>query len=350
MGVILKVPILFLTNFLFCDKCQETKPPAGPPHMQTDSDLQYLSAMSEITREVIQTVADREGDSQPRQSARQHATAWSIASLQPRDPVETMLAGHCVIFDHLLRDAARDAFGTPTAEIRLRVRSQVLAIGKLFLAQLERLEQRQARFGNEGAIQDSVDEAASSPAEPEAQREDADAAEAIQQPVAAESVSSAVEVPPSAKVSAPSSSRSAVVTTAKVDGTSCTKAGGAGIQSNPTAVIRQEPTRQSQPVVRPASAAHDAGRSPQIASAAPIGASTALPVPAIGQPDQPQGTPRPPSVETERGGAGQTISASRHVEALAMRAASLSPGIADRTMSNTQLNATARVGKVEEPV
>ncbi len=114
--------------------------------MHPDTALTMQSAMTEIAREVIETVADRPGDSQARRIARQQMTAWSISSFEPRDPVETMLAGHCVIFDHLLRDGACDTLRGQQQDIKVRVRPQVLATGKMFLAHLDRFERLQGRL------------------------------------------------------------------------------------------------------------------------------------------------------------------------------------------------------------
>src|SRR5580693_6673351 len=111
--------------------------------MHPDTALTMHSAMTEIAREVIETVADRPGDSPAKRIARQQMTAWSISSFEPRDPVETMLAGHCVIFDHLLRDGACDTLRGQQQDIKVRVRPQVLATGKMFLAHLDRFERLQ---------------------------------------------------------------------------------------------------------------------------------------------------------------------------------------------------------------
>jgi hypothetical protein len=114
--------------------------------MNTDTGFTFQTAMSEITREVIETVADRPGDSPARRVARHQMTAWSILSFLPRDPVETMLAGQCVIFDHLLRDGVRDTLRGQHQDIKLRTRPQHVASAKMFLANLDKFEHMQTRL------------------------------------------------------------------------------------------------------------------------------------------------------------------------------------------------------------
>jgi hypothetical protein len=128
--------------------------------MNTDTGFTYQTAMGEITREVIETVADRPGDSQARRRARQQATVYTMMSFLPRDPVETMLAGHCVIFDHLLRDGARDTLRGQPEDIKLRARPGLHASGKMFLAHLNKFEQLRNRSVDKLAGQRPAEEAA----------------------------------------------------------------------------------------------------------------------------------------------------------------------------------------------
>jgi hypothetical protein len=56
-----------------------------------------------------------------------------------------MVAGQCVMSDYLLRDATRDLLRSEAGPARLRMRSQVMALGRLFLKQLDQLHRLQAR-------------------------------------------------------------------------------------------------------------------------------------------------------------------------------------------------------------
>ena len=117
----------------------------GIPRMNANTGFTFQSAMGEITRGVIETVAERPGDSETRRALRHQTTAWSMESFMARDPVETMLAGHCVIFHHMLHDYARDMLRGQPEEIKLRAYSSIHGSGKMFLAHLSKFEQLQTR-------------------------------------------------------------------------------------------------------------------------------------------------------------------------------------------------------------
>jgi hypothetical protein len=124
--------------------------------MQSETPSTTVSAMGEIVRQVIETVADRPGDSPARRIARQQATACTMMAFGPANPVETMLAGQCVIFDHLLRDGAHDTLRDQPPEIKLRARAQTLVTGKMFLAQFAKFEEIQTRAAARLAAQTPV--------------------------------------------------------------------------------------------------------------------------------------------------------------------------------------------------
>jgi len=63
----------------------------------------------------------------------------------PRDALETMVAGQCVMFDDLLRDAVRDLLRNDADLSKRRIRSQVTALGRLFLKNLDQFRQLRAR-------------------------------------------------------------------------------------------------------------------------------------------------------------------------------------------------------------
>jgi hypothetical protein len=113
--------------------------------MTTDNDFTIYTAMREICRGVIDTVGNRRGDSEAKRANRKQTAAVAVTSFLPRDPLETMVAGHCVIYDQLLHDGANAALHSQSDEIRLRTSGNVYAAGKMFLAHLEKFEALQAR-------------------------------------------------------------------------------------------------------------------------------------------------------------------------------------------------------------
>lgn len=129
--------------------------------MHTNSGFTMMNVMGEIRRKVVEAVADRPEDTSASRFVRQAATVLTLTAFLPRDPVEAMLAGHCVVFDNLLLDSARDILHGQPIEMKLRTRNQSLAFGKQFLAQIEKFEQRQSRLTDQPAIRAPVEKAAS---------------------------------------------------------------------------------------------------------------------------------------------------------------------------------------------
>jgi hypothetical protein len=127
--------------------------------MQANSEFGFEQLITELLRGLADAVADRPGESEAQRFARHQTAIFSIMAFHPRDAIETMLAGQCVMFDLLLRDAARDLLRNETAPGKLRIRSQIAALAKIFLKHLEQLGQLRGRPEQQSA--------ASPPAEPE---------------------------------------------------------------------------------------------------------------------------------------------------------------------------------------
>jgi hypothetical protein len=113
--------------------------------MTPDPDFGYEHLMTELIRGVIHTVADLPGLTEAQRLLRHQTTVYAIMGLQPRDAVETMLAGHCVIYDHLLRDGARDLLRGQAEQIKLRARPSIHGSRKMFLTALATLSKMQLR-------------------------------------------------------------------------------------------------------------------------------------------------------------------------------------------------------------
>jgi hypothetical protein len=105
----------------------------------------FEQLVTEILRGLIEAVADRPGETEAQRFVKQQTAVFSTMAFLPRDAAETMLASQCVMIDHLLRDATRDMLRGESERIKLRIRSQLIAMGRLFLKHLEQLRQFQAR-------------------------------------------------------------------------------------------------------------------------------------------------------------------------------------------------------------
>jgi hypothetical protein len=141
--------------------------------MQANSKFGFEQLITELLRDLADAVADRPGESQAQRFARHQTAIFSTMAFHPRDAMETMLAGQCVMFDHLLRDATHDLLCSETAPGKLRVRSQIAALAKIFLKHLEQWCQLRARPEQQTAT--------SPPSEPEPKPDPAQMPEPIRQ-------------------------------------------------------------------------------------------------------------------------------------------------------------------------
>jgi hypothetical protein len=121
----------------------------------------YQQIVMELLRGVIDTVADKPGLMPERRGAAQQTVVCSVMAYNPRDPVETIMAGHCIVYDHMLRDGARDMLRGQAEEIKIKARPGILATGKMFLSTMQMLRRTQGRAEEELAF-------ARPPAEPPA--------------------------------------------------------------------------------------------------------------------------------------------------------------------------------------
>jgi hypothetical protein len=105
----------------------------------------FEQAATELIRGVVETVADLPGLTQERRFLKQQTTIFSVLGFLPRDPLEIMLAGQCIIYDAMLRDGARDLLHDQPEEIKLRTGPGNLASGRMFLTTLRTLRDIQNR-------------------------------------------------------------------------------------------------------------------------------------------------------------------------------------------------------------
>src|ERR1019366_3782970 len=121
--------------------------------MTPDPDFGFKHAAAEIIRGIVDTVADLPGLTREQRLLKQQTTVFSVMSFRPRDPLELMLAGQCVIYDAMLRDGARDLLRGQPEEIKLRTRPINLASGRMFLTTLHTLLRMRDRAADKVATQ-----------------------------------------------------------------------------------------------------------------------------------------------------------------------------------------------------
>jgi hypothetical protein len=162
--------------------------------MQAPPKFGFEQLVTELLRGLADTIADRPGETESQRFARHQTAIFSAMAFRPRDAMETILAGQCVMLDHLLRDATRDLLCSEAEPAKRRIRSQLTALGRLFLQHLAQLRQlqslpvQQAAASSPDPIQQSPKPAASRPPSAAAEAPTADA-----EPAQPQALSAAVE-------------------------------------------------------------------------------------------------------------------------------------------------------------
>jgi hypothetical protein len=119
--------------------------------MQAPSEFGFEQLITELLRGLADAIADRPGETEAQRYARHQTAIFSAMAFLPRDAMETMLAGQCVMFDHLTRDAARDLLRNEAEPVKRRIRTQVTGLGRLFLKLMAELRRLQSRSGQQTA-------------------------------------------------------------------------------------------------------------------------------------------------------------------------------------------------------
>jgi hypothetical protein len=113
--------------------------------MTPEPDFGFEQTAKELILGIVDTVADIPGLTKEQRFLKRQTTVSSVMAFRPRDPLQIMLAGHCVIYDAMLRDGARDLLRGQPEEISLRTRPTNLASGRMFLTTLHALVRMQDR-------------------------------------------------------------------------------------------------------------------------------------------------------------------------------------------------------------
>ena len=103
----------------------------------------YDDLLHDIVKGIATALGDRPDESAARNSARTAMIAHMVMAYLPRDGVETMLAGLCVSYHHLVLDAMREALIGQLDTIKPRTRGSIVSIGNLLLRTMKEFRVRQ---------------------------------------------------------------------------------------------------------------------------------------------------------------------------------------------------------------
>jgi hypothetical protein len=113
--------------------------------MESQPAFTLKDLLTHVIAAVTKAVSDRSGEPQPRQYARTQAAAHAIAAFQPRDAIEAMLAGHCLMLHEMIVDSVHTTLSGEEPATHRATRSGIVAMDKAFGANLDRLERYQTR-------------------------------------------------------------------------------------------------------------------------------------------------------------------------------------------------------------
>jgi hypothetical protein len=113
--------------------------------MDSEPPFGFKELFTHVVGNIAKAMCERNGETKQQQHTRSRAAAHLIMSLLPRDAVEAMLAGHCVMFHELMLDSLRETLRGEMDTMRQSTRNSIVAMNKCFMGNLDRLARYQNR-------------------------------------------------------------------------------------------------------------------------------------------------------------------------------------------------------------
>jgi hypothetical protein len=113
--------------------------------MDTQPAFGFKELLSHVVGDMAKAVSERNGESKQQQSVRAQAAIYAIMGFLPRDVIEAMIAGHCVMLHELMTDSIRDTLTGEVGTTRRATRSGIVAMDNAFGGNLARLERYRLR-------------------------------------------------------------------------------------------------------------------------------------------------------------------------------------------------------------
>ena len=108
--------------------------------MDTAAEFGFKELFNYVIGEMAKAVSERNGETKQQQSTRSQAVVRMIMGFLPRDVIEAMLAGRCVMFHEVTTDSVRDTLRGEMDTMRRATRSGIVAMNKSFAGNLGLLE------------------------------------------------------------------------------------------------------------------------------------------------------------------------------------------------------------------
>jgi hypothetical protein len=113
--------------------------------MDQQSALTFQDLLTFVISDMAKAISERSGEAGQEHFARSRAAAHMILGFVPRDVIEAMLAGHCVMLHEVMTADAHDTLHSETDPQRRRPRSNIVGLNRAFNDTLDRLESHQQR-------------------------------------------------------------------------------------------------------------------------------------------------------------------------------------------------------------
>jgi hypothetical protein len=95
--------------------------------------------------DMAKAISERSGETRQQALSRYQAAVRMIMSFLPRDVIEAILAGHCVMFHEVMTDSVRETLRGEPDTTRRGTRSNLVALNRVLSGNLDRLARSQSR-------------------------------------------------------------------------------------------------------------------------------------------------------------------------------------------------------------
>ena len=113
--------------------------------MDTQPVFGFKETFHHLVGEIAKAVAQRAGETEQQRLARTQAAVNAIMAFLPRDTIEAILAGRCVMFHELIVDSVSHALRGVEDSSRRAARGSIVSLDKAFGNNLARLLEYQSR-------------------------------------------------------------------------------------------------------------------------------------------------------------------------------------------------------------
>jgi hypothetical protein len=111
-------------------------------------EIGFQDVFTSVIGDMAKAVSERDGETREQQFARLQAATHMTLGFQPRDVIEAMLAGHCVMLHEIMTATVRTALSSDADTARRDADGSVIRLNKAFNDSLDRLRRYQQRVAD----------------------------------------------------------------------------------------------------------------------------------------------------------------------------------------------------------